>query len=86
MPKPPPEEQYMLAQMQEMRRQLQASQQREAQKKVCGVLWSFTHEGKCRLLSDGVPPGGLSASGVLLAASVQEVVPYSWQLTKWAMG
>ncbi len=35
MPKPPPEEQYMLAQMQEMRRQLQASQQREAQKKVC---------------------------------------------------
>lgn len=33
-PKPPPEEQYMLAQMQEVRRQLQASQQREAQKKV----------------------------------------------------
>ena len=41
-PKPPPEEQYMLAQMQEVRRQLQASQQREAQKKVFPGA-SFSH-------------------------------------------
>ena len=33
-PKPPAEEQYMLAHMQELRRQVQANQQREAQKKV----------------------------------------------------
>ena len=32
--KPPPDEQYMLAQVQEVRRQLQASHQREVQKKV----------------------------------------------------
>ncbi len=61
MPKPPPEEQYMLAQMQEMRRQLQASQQREAQKKVCGVLWLIQHEGNMQIVVRGVPPGGLSA-------------------------
>lgn len=36
-PKPPAEEQYMLAHMQELRRQVQANQQREAQKKVQSV-------------------------------------------------
>lgn len=53
-PKPPQEEEFMLAQLNEMRRQLQAQQLAAAQKKVCAarvsaVCSSSVHWGTLRL-------------------------------------